>query len=222
MTRIHDLGGTVGFGPVPVERDEPVFHARWEARVLGLTLLTKAPEGWNIDRNRHVRERMEPAAYLSASYYERWLAGLVLRLREAGEIEEADIAAHAGAPDRARPAEPARVEVMAERFGVRAPYDRPAPNGLPAPFEIGARVRTATADPSGHCRLPRYARGKLGEVVLRHGVHVFPDSNAMGGGEAPTHLYAVRFDGAELFGAEAEPGASVTLDLWHPHLEAAE
>ena len=28
---IHDLGGMGGFGPVEVERDEPVFHEPWEA-----------------------------------------------------------------------------------------------------------------------------------------------------------------------------------------------
>jgi nitrile hydratase len=33
---IHDMGGMHGFGPIVVERSEPVFHAPWEARVLGM------------------------------------------------------------------------------------------------------------------------------------------------------------------------------------------
>src|SRR5438093_258971 len=33
---VHDRGGMHGFGPVVVEPDEPVFHARWEGRVLGM------------------------------------------------------------------------------------------------------------------------------------------------------------------------------------------
>ena len=30
---VHDLGGMHGFGPVPIEADEPLFHERWEGRV---------------------------------------------------------------------------------------------------------------------------------------------------------------------------------------------
>ena len=33
---VHDLGGMQDFGPVLVERSEPVFHASWEARVFGI------------------------------------------------------------------------------------------------------------------------------------------------------------------------------------------
>ena len=29
----HDLGGMHGFGPVPIEADEPLFHEAWEGRV---------------------------------------------------------------------------------------------------------------------------------------------------------------------------------------------
>ncbi|MFO7856885.1 MAG: nitrile hydratase subunit beta [Paracoccaceae bacterium] len=221
MTRVHDLGGVQGFGRVPWEPDEPNFHGDWEKRVLGMNLVAKAPEGWNIDKGRHARERLHPVTYLASSYFERWLEGLVLRSVEAGWIEEAEIAAKMGAPSPEAPPDPARVDAMVERFSTRVPYDRPETEGLPAPYAVGDRVRTRMDDPTGHTRLPAYARGRGGEVVMRHGVHVFPDVSGNGGGEAPTHLYAVRFDAAELFGAEAEPGASVTLDLWHPHLEPA-
>ena len=49
---------------------------------------------------------------------------------------------------------------------------------------------------------------------------VYPDSNAHGRGEQPEHLYCVRFEGAELWGAEAEPGQSVHLDLFESYLTA--
>lgn len=224
MTRVHDLGGVMGFGPVQREADEPIFHARWEARVLGMNLVARGPEGWNIDKGRHTRERLEPAQYLSSSYYQRWLEGFVLRMSEAGLIDESEIEARLGAPRPAREQrpEPAMVEAMLARFSERHPYERPAPDGLPPPFEVGARVRARMDDPSGHTRLPAYVRGRTGEVVMRHGVHVFADANAMDQGERPTHLYAVRFEAAELFGPEAEPGQTVTCDLWHPHLEPAE
>ena len=38
MDGIHDLGGMHGFGPVEPEDDEPVFHAPWEGRTLGLMI----------------------------------------------------------------------------------------------------------------------------------------------------------------------------------------
>ena len=30
MDGVHDLGGMHGFGPVPIEVDEPLFHEPWE------------------------------------------------------------------------------------------------------------------------------------------------------------------------------------------------
>jgi hypothetical protein len=33
MNGVHDMGGMQGMGPVPYEKDEPVFHAPWEGRV---------------------------------------------------------------------------------------------------------------------------------------------------------------------------------------------
>lgn len=223
MTRISDLGGIVGFGRVPHDPDEPTFHAPWEGRVCALYLSKPAGVSpWSIDHGRHVLERLEPRVYLR-SYYERWLAGAIKQLEEHGFLAPGEVTARAaemteapvrvGAPEAAVDA---AVAVQRQRHS----YEREA-EGLPAAFEVGARVRTVGGDPSGHTRLPRYARGKVGEVVMRHGVHVFPDANAAGLGESPTHLYAVRFAAEALWGDEAEPETCMTLDLWHPHLEAA-
>jgi len=49
---------------------------------------------------------------------------------------------------------------------------------------------------------------------------VFPDTNAHGLGEQPTHLYTVTFTGAELWGDGAEPGTAVSLDLFEPYLSS--
>ena len=43
MDGIHDMGGMHGFGAIAREADEPVFHADWEGRALGLLL--QAAEG---------------------------------------------------------------------------------------------------------------------------------------------------------------------------------
>jgi hypothetical protein len=38
MNGVHDMGGMDGFGPIPIERDEPVFHAPWEARMYAIAI----------------------------------------------------------------------------------------------------------------------------------------------------------------------------------------
>jgi nitrile hydratase len=40
-------------------------------------------------------------------------------------------------------------------------------------------------------------------------------------GEAPQHLYTVRFEGRELWGDQAEPASQVCVDLFESYLEAA-
>ena len=58
-------------------------------------------------------------------------------------------------------------------------------------------------------------------IQVAHGAWVFADTNAHGRGENPQHLYGVRFDGRELWGDTAEPGAAVYLDLWESYLAPA-
>ena len=72
---------------------------------------------------------------------------------------------------------------------------------------------------SGHHRLPRYIRGHFGEIILYHGAHVFPDTNACFAGENPQHLYTVRFSAEELWGGDASLRDTVTADLWESYLE---
>jgi nitrile hydratase len=76
--------------------------------------------------------------------------------------------------------------------------------------------------PRGHTRLPRYARGKHGVINAVHGVYVFPDTNAAGLGEQPQPLYTVLFQARELWNDNAEPNATVCLDLWESYLSSEE
>jgi len=219
MNGIHDLGGMQGFGPVPIERDEPVFHADWEARALAVTLAMAAWGKWNIDASRHAREAEPPAVYLGRSYYERWIEALGRLMVAHGLVSEAELARGQPDPGTARATPPLRAEGVAAMLRRGGPTERPA-EAAPR-FAVGQPVRAINRHPEGHTRLPRYARGRLGEVLLHHGAHVFADANAHFLGEQPRHLYAVRFSARELWGPEANPRDSVTLDLWEPHLEPA-
>ena len=99
--------------------------------------------------------------------------------------------------------------------------DSERPAETPARFAAGDPVITRNIHPTGHTRLPRYTRGKRGVIERVHGAHVFPDSNAHGLGEAPQWLYTVRFTGAELWGEDADPTLTTSIDAWDSYLEPA-
>jgi nitrile hydratase subunit beta len=85
MSRVHDMGGQTGFGPVPVTDDGTVaFHADWEARVYALAAVLRQRGLFNSDELRDAIERLPPAEYLEASYYQRWLAALEVLVAEKG------------------------------------------------------------------------------------------------------------------------------------------
>src|SRR5262245_57847358 len=142
MNGIHDMGGMHGFGRVEREEGEPVFHAPWEARVLGLSRACSAREIFNIDEGRHAIERMAPADYLASSYYERWLDRNVRLLVEKGVITrealERRMAQLAGGKDPSTPHfDPKLLDRMLRVTQERTPYRRPGP----APrFALGDRV----------------------------------------------------------------------------------
>jgi len=218
MNGAQDMGGMMGFGPVIAEKDEPVFHAAWERRAFALTLAMAAPGAWNIDQSRAARESLNPAQYLAKSYYEIWLAGLERLMTERGLITPEEIAA--GKP--LQPAKPvarvltaARVESVLARGG---PTERAAE--APQRFQVGERVLARNLHPTGHTRLPRYVRGRVGRVTHVHGAHVLPDANAAGLGEQPQWLYTVRFTAQELWGEAADRTASISVDAWESYLEA--
>lgn len=215
MDGVHDMGGMHGFGAVPWEAEEPVFHDEWERRMWGLMFATTAPEGANLDGIRHNLERIPPEIYLGSSYFERWWYHLTTAMLDSGAITIEEVRA-----GRASPGSQARTDAAGpESVDPYAIVDFRRDVDAPPRFAIGDTVRTSNHHPAGHTRLPRYARGRVGEIRLHHGAHVFPDSNAHGRGEAPTHLYSVRFAARELWGADANPGDAMHLDVWECHLE---
>jgi nitrile hydratase beta subunit len=219
MNGAQDLGGMQNFGPVVPESEEPVFHADWERRAFALTLAMGATGEWNLDMGRHARERLAPARYLASSYYEIWLAGLRSLMIARGLVTAEEV-------DQGRmlaPAKPVKRKLeagaVARALAAGGPTTRAAATA--ARFKAGERVRARNLHPAGHTRLPRYVRGHVGEIARIHGVHVFPDSNARGAGEAPQWLYGVRFSARELWGEEAAFLDQVHVDCFESYLEPA-
>ncbi|MFM8766403.1 MAG: nitrile hydratase subunit beta, partial [Rubrivivax sp.] len=101
MNGVHDMGGLHGFGPVHLEADEPLFHAAWESRALGLTLAMGATGQWNIDQSRSARESLPPATYLSSTYYRIWVLGVEKLVQQRGLVTAQELnAGHALGPGR--------------------------------------------------------------------------------------------------------------------------
>jgi nitrile hydratase len=213
---IHDMGGMHGFGPVPYAENDPSYHADWEARVFGMVIATRSPGRMNLDYSRHSLERIPPDVYLSSSYYERWLYGLIMRQVEAGNLTMEELAS--GRVIEAVPsADPVAPEAVDPYRFVPFRQDVDAPPR----FQVGDAVLTGNPQTRGHTRLPRYARNKRGIIHLHHGAHTLPDTHAHGGGECPTHLYTVKFTAQELWGPEASKVDHMYVDVWECHLAAA-
>ena len=219
MNGVHDLGGMQAMGPIPYEKDEPVFHDGWERRVYALTRALRAWRKWTLDHSRHGIEQLPQDEYLRMSYYERWFESSVALSLTHGLItdEELRTGRPAAGSTRATPALDAARAAATPARGIRSavePAVRPR-------FRVGQRVRTLNLNSTGHTRLPRYARDKQGTIVRDHGVYDFPDTVAHDLGAKRQHVYAVRFPARELWGGAASARDSVHLDLFEDYLERA-
>ena len=217
MNSIHDLGGMQGFGFIEREENEPVFHERWEGRVRAMMTAGLRRGLYNLDEFRWALERMDPARYLAASYYEKWLAAIERLYIEKGVITPEEME---GRLRGARPLPSAEGKPPeAHRTLNPAPSEPPRRLHDPPRFISGDPVVVKNIHPRSHTRLPRYVRGKRGTVHRLHGAYVFPDQNAMGLGQNLAYVYSVRFEAWELWGKDAPARDRVYIDLWEQYLE---
>ncbi|SHL17583.1 nitrile hydratase [Pseudonocardia thermophila] len=223
MTTVDDLGGAEGFGPVrPPDPDEPVFTERWEGRAFALTLLTMGRiSGRNLDAFRYALGRLDESAYFDPDgYYGRWLNAAELMLTDSAILAPGAVEA------RARKLRGEDVEEPPIPEPNKPDYAPTGPGSLrqidePPRFAVGDHVRTRTEMPADRPnRLPRYVRGHVGVVELIQPAHLLPDTHAVFEGENPQHVYTVRFDSHDLWGADAESFA-VTIELYDSYLEPA-
>jgi nitrile hydratase len=218
MDGIHDMGGMDGFGKVEVEQNEPPFHARWEGRILALQRAMAYAGAWHIDHARWAQERLPPALYLTASFYQKWKLGMETTVIERGLASADELkAGHAATPGKPLPRKltPDMVATLSRGSFYRQQQ-------APAKFKPGDRVRTKNMHPATHTRLPRYARDKLGVIERCHGCHMFPDSVAVNRGDDPQWLYTVVFDGRELWGPDTDPTLRISIEAFEPYLEPAQ
>jgi nitrile hydratase subunit beta len=217
---IADMGGTSGWGSLhPPASDEPVFGESWQGKAFALAILSSrvAYGGINTDAVRHALERLDEAAYLGDGYYGRWLNGGELMLTERSILAPGAIEARARNLRGEHVAEPPIPEPARPDYAPAGPGSLRTVDFAPA-FSVGERVRAKDMSPPGHTRLPGYIRGHIGVVEVIQPAAVLPDTNADFLGENAQHVYSVRFDSRELWGAGAESFA-VTAELYESYLE---
>lgn len=218
---IADVGGATGWGAVKVPTpDEPVFVEPWEGRAFALTLLSMGRvSGQNLDAFRRALGELDEGAYFADGYYGRWLNAAEAMLVESAILApgavDARVHRNEGEDVEDRPVpEPAKPDYAPTAAGSLREID------TPTAFAAGDQVRARDVEPTGHTKLPRYARGKAGVVEAIQPAHLLPDTHAHFLGENPQHVYTVRFDSHELFGPDAEDFA-LTVELFESYLEKA-
>ena len=212
------MGGMHGFGAVVAPGSDAVSHEEWELRVFAISTLVGI-EGLGKGSGRAIREQMEPAEYLRAGYYERWLWSTEQRLLRSGaitgDVVDTWVARLEGGALPPRHDDP----VAVERVVAATTEVDPLRAADEVRFARGTRVRVRRMRPEGHTRCPRYVRGATGVVEAVRGLDAFPDIGPYAGPEEP--VYAVAFCSDELFGASSEGRWTVILDLFESYLEAA-
>ncbi len=221
MTRVHDMGGRFGDGPVDPQ-DNATFAQDWHARALAVTLACGALGQWNIDVSRHSRERLSPKDYTRFSYYEKWMSALADLLVEHDILSVEELREGQAEGPSALADKMLKAAQVANVLSAGGPSEREST--IKPTFQVGEYVKTRKRAGNenvegGHTRLPNYATGAVGQVVLYHGSHVLPDASAHGLGEAPEPLYAVAFSSQSLWGKTANTADEVILDLWQSYLE---
>jgi nitrile hydratase len=207
-----------GFGAVVTPGSDAVSHEEWELRVFAMSTLV-GTERLGAGSGRAIREEMEPAEYLRAGYYERWLWSTEQRLLRRGTIGDDEVDAWVarlnGGEEAPRREDP---EAAARSVAATSEVD-PLVSAVGARFGPGDTVRVRRMRPEGHTRCPRYARGVTGIVEAVRGLDAFPDIGPYAGPEEP--VYAVAFASDDLFGPSPEGQWTVVLDLFDSYLEPA-
>lgn len=227
MNGIHDVGGMDGMGPVGPTQWEPKYHAEWEKTAWAFFPFAARAGMFGLDEFRCHLEKLHPAHYLTAFYYEHWLEATEHIGQNKGfwTKEELDKRTeyYLQYPFVALPPnnDPALVEFA--EWAVANGFSTARQLSEAPKFKVGDLVTVDASIPKSHTRRAAYVRGRTGEIVLFHGPHVYPDTTGNGLPETSEHLYTVRFTNQSLFGEETdEPNGSVHADLWEPYITLAQ
>jgi nitrile hydratase subunit beta len=219
---IHDIGGMQGFGRVERVVNERVFHEEWERRTFGTMLLFLASGMVQISELRYSIERLQAEIYLETPYYRGWIHSIEEALNRRGLAQIEDLLPHSAPVGSAKPSLehgpplPKEFVMTALAAGVPSRVD----TQVTPRFAVGDKVIAKNIHPEGHTRLPRYVRGKQGEIVGLRGSFAIDDRTAHHLSPEPQQVYSVRFSARELWGRSAPEKDALFIDLWESYLDA--
>ena len=158
MSRVHDVGGLAGFGPLsPHPEEEPTFHEPWESRTIGMMLAMTRQQVLEPGGLRPAVEALEPEEYLTFSYYHKWLKALETGLlaKRFLTIEKLDAKTQALASDPSAVIPRWEDPPFRDRFR-QIIYSHNDPHkdvGITPNFRVGDSVVVLDLEPQGHSRL---------------------------------------------------------------------
>ena len=176
--------------PIRPEKNEPVFHARWEGRIYAHLVRAWEPGASGTSMLGRQHEGIDSRAeYLRISYYQVLVcAGRRIARRERAWSPAPSSKAASRRKGRRRRVPPLTADKVAALVREREPA-RNARRPVAPKFQVGQRVRARNINPRPirACRAMRAARSASSR--RDHGVFVFPDTNAQGlGREAAARL----------------------------------
>ena len=216
-----------GLGPIPIEGGESIWHEPWEARVLGTTIAAVTSGILVPPTHRTKIEGLHPVAYMSMSYFEQWLYALERSSIAWGAVTPEEIEDRVAElledPDTPLPRD-SNPEIISRtehliNAGVPAgpeELDRP-PRFAPGDTVITKRVTVVPG--RDHTRIPGYAQGREGVIVLVRRPMILEDALVAGEGVHLEYVYSVRLDGADIW-PDTDSAHHIIVDLWESYLEA--
>jgi nitrile hydratase beta subunit len=225
----HDLAGTPGLGPIPLGDGESIWREPWEGRVLGTTIAAVTGGILVPPTHRTEIEGLHPVAYMSMSYYEQWLYALERSSVAAGAVTPEEVESRvaelsenpdAPLPRRSNPEIKSRTEHLINAGVPAGPdeLDRP-PCFTPGDTVITKRVTVVPG--RDHTRIPGYAQGRNGVIVLVHRPMILEDALVADGEVRLEYVYSVRLDSADVW-PHTGGAHQIVVDLWESYLEADE
>jgi nitrile hydratase len=210
-----------------METDEPGWRSPWERQAFGASVSAVMKGVLIPPTQRAAFEALHPVAYLSMSFYERWLYALEQCAVTTGVLTreqiEARVAETLANPDAPMPLDrnPEILEGIRGFLNVGIPLG-PERLAQPPRFASGDIVRTKRIELEApgrpHTRMPGYAQERRGVIEKVYRPMILEEVLVATGEIHYEYVYAVRLHTRDVWPDAGERDSNF-VDLWESYLE---